>query len=173
LAGQDDLVEAFRTGADIYSEFASKIYGFKVNKHDHPKERFVGKTCILGLGYGMGWKKFLLKMLQEGIEMDAKEAKRIVYLYRDTYPKIKAAWGTLDALAAKFLTDPTGMYVWKNLTFMHERIVLPNGMPIQYPDIAKGPQGLYFRSRKWQALNDGARTTSPGKMELAYGAADS
>lgn len=156
LAGQDDLIEAFRTGFDVYSDFASKIYGFKVNKHDHPLERFVGKTCILGLGYGMGWKKFLLKMLQEGIEMDEKEAKRIVYLYRDTYPKIKAVWSTLDALAAKFLTDPTGMYVWKNLTFMHERIVLPNGMPIQYPDIAKGPQGLYFRSRKWQALNDDA-----------------
>lgn len=175
LAGQDDLVEAFRTGADIYSEFASRIYGFKVNKHDHSKERFVGKTCILGLGYGMGWKKFLLKMLQEGIEMDEKEAKRIVYLYRDTYPKIRAVWATLDALAARFLTDPTGMYVWNNLTFMHERIVLPNGMPIQYPDIAKGPQGLFFRSRKWQALNtddedsftweDGARIWGGGFLE--------
>lgn len=152
LAGQDDLVEAFRTGADIYSEFATKIYGYKVNEHDHPKERFVGKTCILGLGYGMGWKKFLLKMLQEGIEMDEKEAKRIVYLYRDAYPKIRAVWATLDALAAKFLTDPTGMYVWKNLMFMHERIVLPNGMPIQYPDIVKGPEGLKFRSRKFQAI---------------------
>lgn len=154
LAGQDDLVEKFRNGEDIYSWFATLIYGYPVNKKDHPLERFVGKTCILGLGYGMGWKKFLLKMLQEGIEMDEKEAKRIVYLYRDTFPKIKQCWGTLDALAAKFLTDPTGMYVWNNLTFMHERIVLPNGMPVMYPDIAMGPQGLYFRSRKFKALSE-------------------
>ena len=102
------------------------IYGFAVNKKDHPLERFVGKTCILGLGYGMGWRKFLLKMLQEGVVMDETEARRIVYLYRATFPKIKQCWEILDQLAAKFLIDPTGMYVWKNLTFMHERIVLPN-----------------------------------------------
>jgi DNA polymerase family A len=154
LAGQDDLVEKFRNGEDIYSWFATLIYGYPVNKKDHPLERFVGKTCILGLGYGMGWKKFLLKMLQEGVQMDEKEARRIVYLYRDTFPKIKQCWETLDALAAKFLTDPTGMYIWKNLMFMHERIILPNGMPIMYPDIAKGPEGLYFRSRKFKALSE-------------------
>jgi len=154
LAGQDDLVEKFRNGEDIYSWFATLIYGYPVNKKDHPVERFVGKTCILGLGYGMGWKKFLLKMLQEGVAMDEKEAKRIVYLYRDTFPKIKQVWATLDALAQKFLTDPTGMYVWKNLMFMHERIILPNGMPIMYPDIAMGPNGLYFRSRKFKALSE-------------------
>jgi DNA polymerase len=154
IAGQDDLVEKFRKGEDIYSWFATLIYGYPVNKKDHPVERFVGKTCILGLGYGMGWKKFLAKMLEEGIQMDEREAKRIVYLYRDTFPKIKQVWGVLDALAAKFLTDPTGMYVWKNLMFMHERIILPNGMPIMYPDIAKGPEGLYFRSRKFKALDE-------------------
>jgi hypothetical protein len=154
LAGQDDLVEKFRNGEDIYSWFATLIYGYPVNKKDHPLERFVGKTCILGLGYGMGWKKFLLKMLQEGVVMDEKEAHRIVYLYRNTFPKIKQVWGTLDALAQKFLTDPTGMYVWKNLMFMHERIILPNGMPIMYPDIAMGPNGLYFRSRKFKALSE-------------------
>jgi hypothetical protein len=38
--------------------------------------------------------------------------------------------------------------------FMHERIILPNGMPIMYPDIAKGPEGLYFRSRKFKALSE-------------------
>lgn len=154
LAGQDDLVEKFRNGEDIYSWFATLIYGYPVNKKDHPVERFVGKTCILGLGYGMGWKKFLAKMLEEGIEMDEREAKRIVYLYRDTFPKIKECWATLDALAAKFLVNPSGMFVWKNLTFLHERIVLPNGMPIMYPDIARGPEGLYFRSRKFKALSD-------------------
>ena len=154
LAGQDDLVEKFRKGEDIYSWFATLIYGYPVNKKDHPIERFVGKTCILGLGYGMGWKKFLAKMLEEGIEMDEREAKRIVYLYRDTFPKIRECWNTLDALAAKFLVNPSGMFVWKNLTFLHERIVLPNGMPIMYPDIAMGPEGLYFRSRKFKALSE-------------------
>ena len=45
LAGQDDLVQAFREGRDVYSEFATDIYGYKVDK-SKKIERFVGKTCI-------------------------------------------------------------------------------------------------------------------------------
>jgi hypothetical protein len=45
LAGQDDLVQAFREGRDIYSEFATDVYGRLITKSDKT-ERFVGKTCI-------------------------------------------------------------------------------------------------------------------------------
>ena len=45
LAGQDDLVQAFRESRDVYSEFASEVYGRKITKADKV-ERFVGKTCI-------------------------------------------------------------------------------------------------------------------------------
>jgi len=56
LAGQKDVTEQFRKGDDVYSIFASKIYGKHISK-ETPVERFVGKTCILGLGYGTGAKK--------------------------------------------------------------------------------------------------------------------
>ncbi len=70
IAGQDDLVESFRQGRDVYSEFASEVYGKKVTKDDKV-ERFVGKTCILGLGYGMGATKFraTLALGQGGISV--------------------------------------------------------------------------------------------------------
>ena len=45
IAGQDDLVEAFRQGRDVYSEFASDVYGRTITKADKV-ERFLGKTCI-------------------------------------------------------------------------------------------------------------------------------
>lgn len=45
LAGQDDLVQAFREGRDVYSEFASDVYGRPITKAD-TVERFVGKTCV-------------------------------------------------------------------------------------------------------------------------------
>lgn len=45
VAGQTDLVQAFAEKRDIYSEFASEVYGRKVTKADKV-ERFVGKTCI-------------------------------------------------------------------------------------------------------------------------------
>jgi len=45
LAGQNDLVQAFAEGRDVYSEFASEVYGRPISKGDKV-ERFVGKTCI-------------------------------------------------------------------------------------------------------------------------------
>lgn len=161
LARQWDLVRAFAEGRDIYSEFASKIYGFAVNKHDHPLQRFVGKTCILGLGYGMGWKKFHLKMMQEGVVMDEREAMRIVQLYRDTYPNIPKLWRYLEQLAATYVTVPGSMFPSPiaDLIFAHERIILPNGMPIIYPSLTRTGDGLKFRSRY------GATVLSP-ELEL-------
>jgi hypothetical protein len=46
LAGCDLIVEAFRAKEDVYSTMATDVYGFPVNKHDNPGERFVGKTCL-------------------------------------------------------------------------------------------------------------------------------
>jgi DNA polymerase I-like protein with 3'-5' exonuclease and polymerase domains len=45
LAGQEDLVQQFAKGDDVYSVFAGKVYKKPVSKKD-PVERFVGKTCF-------------------------------------------------------------------------------------------------------------------------------
>lgn len=47
LAGQDDLVQAFDEGKDVYKIMASAIYG-KPESEITKDERFVGKTTILG-----------------------------------------------------------------------------------------------------------------------------
>ena len=56
-AGQEDLTEQFRAGVDIYCNFASRVYAREITKENDPKARAVGKASILGLGYGMGWRK--------------------------------------------------------------------------------------------------------------------
>jgi DNA polymerase I-like protein with 3'-5' exonuclease and polymerase domains len=57
LAGQEDLVTAFTNKEDVYRNMASRIYN--VPEDEVTKEqRFVGKTTILGAGYGMGAIKF-------------------------------------------------------------------------------------------------------------------
>lgn len=45
LAGQNDLVDAFKAKRDVYSEFASELYDRRITKEDK-EERFVGKVCI-------------------------------------------------------------------------------------------------------------------------------
>ena len=48
FSGQTDLVDEFKHGVDVYSSFATTVYGYPVTKKAHPVERHVGKTCLAG-----------------------------------------------------------------------------------------------------------------------------
>jgi DNA polymerase len=56
LAGQEELLQQFRDGDDVYCRFASKIYGREITAEDK-RARFLGKVCVLALGYSLGWRK--------------------------------------------------------------------------------------------------------------------
>jgi DNA polymerase len=87
LAEQDDLTEAFAKGEDVYKKMASRIYG--VAESDVTKDqRFVGKTTILGAGYGMGAQKFQDQLKTFGFDMELHEARRVIKIYRETNHKI-------------------------------------------------------------------------------------
>jgi hypothetical protein len=77
LAGQNDLVQAFEDGEDVYKIMASAIYNKPVEEI-LKGERFVGKTTILGAGYGMGAAKFQAQLKNFGVEISVDEAKRII-----------------------------------------------------------------------------------------------
>lgn len=77
---------------DAYSAAASNYYGRKITKDDK-FERGLGKEMILGLGYGMGWRKFKDRVkLKVGKNITEEEAKRGVNLYREMYNKVPALW---------------------------------------------------------------------------------
>jgi len=91
LSGQDDLVQAFADGEDVYKQMAAIIY--EVAVEDVTKEqRFVGKTTILGAGYGMGAIRFVDQLKTFGFEMDIDEARRVINVYRETYYRIVGLW---------------------------------------------------------------------------------
>jgi DNA polymerase len=54
VAGQQDTLDVFATGADIYCHAATGIYGRPIDKKNHPDERQVGKVSVLALGYQGG-----------------------------------------------------------------------------------------------------------------------
>ena len=138
VAGQTDLLEAFAQNRDVYSEFASEVYGRKVTKADKI-ERFVGKTCILGLGYGMGAAKFqgTLAIGQGGIsvDIDEGEAKRVVMLYRRKNHKIESLWARCGA-ALNNIVNGTEFSLSDSLSTLvtsAEGIRLPNKLTLRYP----------------------------------------
>ena len=104
LAGQNDLVEAFDKGEDVYKIMASAIYN-KDESEITKDERFVGKTTILGAGYGMGGAKFQAQLKTFGVEMSADECARIISVYRNRYSKVPALWrqaqGCVEALITR------------------------------------------------------------------------
>ena len=53
IAGQQDVLDAFEAGHDIYCEIASDIYGRSITPAD-TAERFFGKKTELSSGYGIG-----------------------------------------------------------------------------------------------------------------------
>jgi DNA polymerase I-like protein with 3'-5' exonuclease and polymerase domains len=157
LAGQDDVVEQFRKGEDVYSIFASDVYGRPVSKAD-PVERFVGKTCILGLGYGTGALKLqhTLKTTPPGAVVDEEESKRIVGVYRTKNHAVIDLWREGDE-AIKTMADwgnSKPFYYGQHHCLIIEKqgVRLPNGLYIRYPGLkydtseAKGKY-VYF-SRK-------------------------
>lgn len=164
FAGQDDLIEAFRNKEDIYSKFATQVYGRPIDrkrkeivdgKETTPDfvEGFVGKTCILGLGYGMGKDKFqsTLKIGQAGVSVDMplEDCERVVNLYRQTYDKIAALWkegqAALEAMAKGFTYE---LGVCK-LRCDSEGIHLPNGMLLRYANLRKDSEGQYVYDTRY------------------------
>lgn len=142
LAGQEDLLQAFREGRDVYSEFATDVYGRPITKADYT-ERFVGKTCILGLGYGMGAEKFRRTLALSKIEIDEVEAERIVRLYRQKYYKIVQLWQLCGNALTGMVNGGTGMIAGK-LTYDNTGIMLPNGLKITYPALRQTGSGFEY-----------------------------
>jgi DNA polymerase len=141
LAGQDDVVEQFAKGEDVYSIFASKVYNRTITKAD-PVERFVGKTCVLGLGYGTGWRKLqhTLKTQPPGAVVKDEECQSIVKLYRDVNSDIIQLWKESDNMLTELANWDSRskefyLGLHKALLVTHEGIQLPNGLLIRYPKL--------------------------------------
>ena len=143
LAGQNDLTDAFKKGEDVYKKMASAIYG--VAEQDVTKaQRFVGKTTILGAGYGMGAVKFQSQLQTFGFEMDINEARRVIRIYRDTNYKINELWKSAQQFLISGDASPFGKH--GVLNFKGLDIILPSGLSIRYDDLKheQGEKGLEF-----------------------------
>ena len=137
LAGQDDLVHAFRMKEDVYKLMASKIYHVPVAEVT-PEQRQVGKTVVLGAGFGVGHAKLqaFLKV-QAKVAVDIDEAKRIITTYRESAPKIKGLWDAAGrGLQALILGQSTTIDAAGLIHVVPDRgLTLPNGLFIQYPGL--------------------------------------
>lgn len=133
LSNATELLAIFAADGDPYCAFASKVYGRPIVKGVDDHERFIGKTCILGLGYGMGWKKLRATLRAKGVSEEPATVERYVSVYRETYPQIPALWRECDEtirLMAGGGKRRIGPCVAKG-----RKVFLPNGMTLDYPNL--------------------------------------
>ena len=170
MAQQSDLVEFFeKNNAEIaagvpknemqfdpYRIMASQIYGVAVN-HVTSAQRQVGKVVLLGAGYGLGWRKFLVYASQQGIVVDDDFAKQTIDIYRATFPMIPKVWREGDtALEAIIEGADVPLGRPKVLKTSAEGIKLPNGLYIPYPNLRRaeynGKAGFVYDTKRGKAI---------------------
>jgi DNA polymerase I-like protein with 3'-5' exonuclease and polymerase domains len=157
IAGQDDVVQWYAEGRDVYSEFASKVFDKTITKADKT-ERAVGKTCILGLGYGTGAVKLQHTLkVATGLDIEEEECKRYVKVYREVNDKVIDLWTQCDNALSDIATwpkdkEPYYIGAHKVLLVTPKGIRLPNGLYIQYPELTwdtSEEKGRYkYKSRR-------------------------
>jgi DNA polymerase len=134
LAGQTDVVEAFRDGRDLYSEGASRFYRREITRADK-NERHLGKVLELGCGYGMGAVK-LRATCRAGalggppILLTEGEADAGIRTYRSAHPAVVAYWQTASRMIARLAGGPP--LEWGPMLVKDGRIYLPNGAWLNY-----------------------------------------
>jgi DNA polymerase len=148
LAGQEDLVQAFAEQKDVYKKMASAIYD-KPEDQITKSERFVGKTTILGAGYGMGAVKFQAQLKTFGVSVELDEARRIIDIYRKSNFAITALWRQAQLVLVAMSRDepaPLGRAGVLSVVPKDRAILLPSKLMLRYDDLKvhEGEKGFEF-----------------------------
>ena len=174
LAGQNDVVQTFASKGDVYKKMASAIYN--VDEADVTKDqRFVGKTTVLGAGYGMGGEKFQLALKNSGVDITKGEAAKIIGIYRETNDMISNMWkqaGTMLRYMVRGDAMPFGKDGVLGVDTYAPGIVLPNGLLIRYDELEeaeneKGGTEYSYRTRMGRTRIYGGKVVENVTQALA------
>jgi DNA polymerase len=152
LSGQTDKLDVLVNGGCVYvaeaaTQFNIELDGVPKKGMIPDNQRQYGKLCQLGLGFGMGAKKFRKTAAAGPLGMDPiymtmDEAYNTVTSYRAGNYKIPQLWRSLDERIHQ-MTLPGLNEVDGVLTFVHEGIVLPSGRMLQYPGLHQTEEGQW------------------------------
>jgi DNA polymerase len=144
------LVNEFGQNKDPYSLLASAIFGKPINRKlkdaagqlVFPIEGFIGKTGILGLGYGCGKDNFHTMVTRsarkDGLDIsqmyDETVGHKAVDTYRRRYHEIPAGWRTLDYYIQSAWLSGSAAAKFGPCTVSYGNVLLPSGLSLRYAD---------------------------------------
>lgn len=174
-AGHEEKLNDYRAKVDLYCKFASIAYGREITKKNNPDERHVGKTCELGLGFGMGGPKLHLT-LARGVGgppmwVEPEICVRLVRTWRGLNEPITEFWeyGN-NVIISDMILGREGEH--KAIWWEKGRIWLPSGLPLLYPglrgSIIEPKSNAFVRSPAPQRVENAQYLTGKGPSKL-YG----
>jgi hypothetical protein len=156
ICGDRDLLLQFADKKDPYAVLATEIFGYKVNPKVHLMERFIGKTGVLGLGYGAGVPKFYNMVITDSRKFNIdlkgmwneKLAGKTVATYRKARKKIvNNGWYKLDRIIAGAWIGKAPPVTFGPCTISRGQVRLPNGLSLNYADPKWDPDRQEFTYR--------------------------
>jgi len=144
LAGQHDILDLFAKQQDVYKYMARMIYGISEDEVS-PEQRFIGKTTVLGAGYGMGAIKFQVQLKNMGKDLDYDTCRFIIKQYRNANHRISDWWNHLNMVMTHIINqkpvevDRVGLLTTTPFT----GIALPNGLYLNYPELERHTNGEF------------------------------
>ena len=120
--------------ADLYKDFASKLYGVEVSEVTK-SQRQIGKIAHLGLGFGSGPTTFVrIAKMMGGVNMPEQEAAEIVRKWRKEYTSICSGWRSCNDALVYLWNREYGKEIdpWGMCVVQEGGIKTPVGM-IRYP----------------------------------------
>lgn len=140
VAGHTDLLDRFRNKEDVYKWMAGLIYGLEPGDID-AEQRFIGKIAVLGLGYGMGAKRFqttlAMGVMGPPMFLSMAECQKIVKMYRKINKCICDFWKACEGVLEDMVAGRSGSFGPDGILEYDEMSIwLPNGMGLHYPGLA-------------------------------------
>lgn len=177
LSGEEWILGAFRDKRDLYCEFASDAYERTITKADK-EERFVGKTSVLGLGFGMGGPKLqwtiLTKSIEQGLDpvrLPLEVCFHLVTTYRRKCPNIEGLWKFMNDRGISAMLSGAELE-YKCLTFKKGKVGVPNGLHLLYPglsaNISKRGGNRFFKGEVSESVHDATYLGSKSRNKI-YG----
>lgn len=156
LAGEYLALADLESGADLYCTLATAIFGRRITKADK-RERHIGKSAVLGCGFGMGKDRFLDYVRNSMPDFTPAEAELAVSTYRREFAGVTRLWRQCE--------KALGILAVKNTNFNISNacdlplgvcpltgaasITLPSGLRLKYPGLKLGADGYTYSSGKF------------------------
>ncbi|MBL4908954.1 MAG: hypothetical protein JKX78_02855 [Alteromonadaceae bacterium] len=172
LADDPVGLEDFGGDGKVYEGMAAQIYGVKkemIKKGSF--ERDIGKSTVLGAGFGMGPRKFVTSCWdQGGIVVSPALGKKAIEGYKERYKMVPILWEKVEKAAIRAVLVPMKRFTYKKISYQkrgkHLYCRLPSGRELCYPfarvrtvKTRFGPQPKLFYdghcsyTNKWRELD--------------------